>query len=261
MIIFLYGPDDYRREEKKRWFIKEFKKKYSGLSVGTFDALASDGVSNIQAFLRSQSIFETKKLAVLENAFEEKIREDLGEIIRPLVNEKNITVLLSERKAPVKALAFLLEKPALSQAFAHLIGAEWEAFITGEAKKSGIVLDLASLHFLAGVYKENSWGLVTELQKLAGLGKATITKKELDAFDLEAAPDYWAILNGLKGREVKSRLWALEKMLAMGDPPPKIFNILASQWREKTSAMAEYDVKIKSGKLEYEEALVDLVIG
>ena len=45
-----------------------------------------------------------------------------------------------------------------------------------------------------------------------------------------------------------------------GDPPPKIFNILASQWREKTHEMAEYDFAVKSGKLEYDDALLALVL-
>jgi hypothetical protein len=49
-------------------------------------------------------------------------------------------------------------------------------------------------------------------------------------------------------------------MLAANDPPAKIFNILASQWQEKTPHMAEYDLAVKSGKVDYEDALVDLLI-
>ncbi len=260
MIIFLFGPDDYRREEKKKWYIKEFEKKYSGLSVDAFDLLEKESLENLRAFLRNQSIFGAKKLAIVENGFDESVRDELAGILEPLAGEKNTTVLLSERKAPVKSLGFLLEKPALSQMFAHLIGNEREAFLIAEAKKLGLALDDFSMRFLSDVYKENTWGLVTELQKLSGLDRKVVTKKDLEAFDLEVAPDYWAILNSLRGREIGNRLWALEKMLAFGDPPPKIFNILASQWREKTAEMAEYDMKIKSGKLDYEEALVDLVI-
>jgi hypothetical protein len=47
----------------------------------------------------------------------------------------------------------------------------------------------------------------------------------------------------------------------MSDPAPKLFNILASQWKEKISQFARYDLAIKSGKLDYEEALLDAVIG
>ena len=80
-------------------------------------------------------------------------------------------------------------------------------------------------------------------------------------FDLDVAPNYWGLLNGVKGYDVRSRLSALETLLAMNDPAAKLFNILASQWKEKIPQFAKYDAAIKSGKLEYEEALVDLVIG
>jgi hypothetical protein len=128
---------------------------------------------------------------------------------------------------------------------------------------------------LATIYAGNSWALVTELEKLSALkaggaeahtagrtgsGAATIEKKDLDALDLEAAPDYWALLNGMKSFDVRTRLYALEKLFAINDPPPKIFNILAGQAGPKTPRMAEYDLAIKSGKLEYEEALLDLIL-
>jgi hypothetical protein len=89
---------------------------------------------------------------------------------------------------------------------------------------------------------------------------APIDKKDLDVFDFEVAPNYWGLINGLKNYDIKNRLYAFETMLAANDPPAKIFNILASQWQEKTPHMAEYDLAVKSGKVDYEEALVDLLI-
>ena len=96
----------------------------------------------------------------------------------------------------------------------------------------------------------------------AGGGKngGVVDKKDLDIFDFEVAPNYWGLINGLKNFDIKNRLYAFEMMLAANDPPAKIFNILASQWQEKTPHMAEYDLAVKSGKVDYEEALVDLLI-
>lgn len=269
MIIFLYGPDDYRREEKKRWYADEFRKKYSGLSVGSFDLLDDVEVESLKTFLRSESLFsalggsasggEAKKLAVIENLYEadEKV---VIEILQLFVAKKDTIVLCSEKKKPVKAFDALLEKPSIVEKFEYFVGAEWNAFVRAEAKRKGVALELSAAQFLADVYQGNTWGLVTEIEKLGGLGKAVVARKDLDILGLEVAPNYWAMLSSLKGNEMRNRLWALEKMLATGDPPPKIFNILASQWREKTAHMAEYDLKIKSGKLDYEEALVDLVL-
>ena len=68
MIIFLYGPDDYRRLQKKREILAEFKKKHSDLGVCIFD-MTSGATDDLEEFLRAQSIFENKKLAVIENLF------------------------------------------------------------------------------------------------------------------------------------------------------------------------------------------------
>jgi len=282
MLIFLAGPDNYRRIQKKHDVIAEFRKKHSELGLGFFDLGAPSGTAAakewrdaFEEFSQSQSLFESAKLAVFENAFAELEAPALAKLLKPFAGDgkgadKAVTILLSEREKPVKALAFLLEKPTISQKFENLEGEELLAFIRTEAKRLELKLSLPAAQFLATVYAGNSWALATELQKLAGwkpagagaAGAATmIERKDLDAFDLEAAPNYWMLLNGLKSYDMRSRLSTLERLLAMNDAPAKIFNILASQWKEKTAQMAEFDFAVKSGKLEYEEALVDLVLG
>jgi DNA polymerase III delta subunit len=267
MIIFLYGPDDYRRSEKKRSIMAEFSKKRSEIGLGVFDLEEKTALENLGEFLKTQSIFETAKLAVLENAFELDAPK-LAKLLKPFIEEKNITILIAEKDKPVKALAFLLEKPTTSQKFETLAGAEWVAFIMAEAKRNDVKLTAAAAQFLGTIYDGNTWGLITEIEKLRGFkngGTGTgardlIDKKDLGIFDFEVAPNYWGLINGLKNYDIKNRLYAFETMLAANDPPAKIFNILASQWQEKTPHMAEYDLAVKSGKVDYEEALVDLLI-
>jgi DNA polymerase III delta subunit len=267
MFIFLYGPDDYRRIQKKREIIAEFERKHSGLGLGFFDLAADGAMDALTEFARNQFIFDSAKLAVTENAFEMEPAA-LAKLLKPLAAAKDTAILIAEKEKPTKALAFLLEKPSLSQRFENLEGVEWLAFIKAAAKQAGITLADAALRFLAAVHQGNSWALVTELQKLAALrtraGKAgsaaAIEGKDLDALDLEAAPNYWALLNGLKSYDAKTRLFALERLFAMNDPAAKIFNILAAQAGEKIPRMAEYDRAVKSGKLDYEEVLLDLAI-
>jgi DNA polymerase III delta subunit len=266
MIIFLYGPDDYRRSEKKRSIMTEFAKKRSEIGLGIFDLEEKTALESLGEFLKTQSIFETAKLAVLENAFELEASK-LAKLLKPFVEEKNITILIAEKDKPLKALAFLLDKPVLAQKFETLAGAEWTAFIQAEAKKHDVMVMPAAAQFLGTIYAGNPWGLITEIEKLrgfkngaAGAPSIPIDKKDLDIFDFEVAPNYWGLINGLKNYDIKNRLYAFEMMLAANDPPAKIFNILASQWQEKTPHMAEYDLAVKSGKVDYEEALVDLLI-
>ncbi len=259
MIIFLYGPDDYRREEKKKYWVAEFEKKYSGLSIGHFDLIEAEALDEFRGFTRSQSIFEDKKLAVLENTYEMDEKQ-LAQVLAPLVNEKTTTILFSEKEAPNKALNFLLKKPATTEKFEYLKGQEWKDFVNRAARKLKISLSPEALLFLANVYQNNTWGFVTELEKIRDLKPTAIERRDLENLGLDVLPDFWSTMNGLKNQELAQRLTTLEKIFARNEPPPKIFNILSSLWREKIPQMAEYDLKIKSGKLDYEEALVDLVL-
>ncbi len=259
MVIFLFGPDEYRRAQKKKEIVAEFAKKRSRLGIGSFDLAITEDIEHLKEFLKNQSIFETAKCAVIENAFEVDVKI-LKPLLEPLAAEKNITVLISVKDKPVKALAFLLEKPVLSQKFENLLGAEWTAFIKDEAKKNDMALSPSAAEFLGNVYAGDTWGLATELQKLAGF-KSTIDKKDLNEFDFAVAPDYWGLVNGMKSFDIKNRLFALETLFALNDPAPKIFNIVAAGAGEKAPRMAEYDLAVKSGKLEYEEVLLDLAIG
>ena len=173
---------------------------------------------------------------------------------------KNITLLISESKKPVKAYSFLLKLPVRAQEFALLAGPKWESFIRDDSRLQGITLTASAAKFLAEAFQGNAWGLATELQKI-GTFKKNIDRSDLDELGLAAAPNYWGLLNGVKGYDMRVRLASLETVFATGDPAPKLFNILASQWKEKTEPCAKYDIAIKSGKIEYEEALVDLIIG
>jgi DNA polymerase III delta subunit len=280
MIIFLYGPGDYSRTQKKQEIIAEFEKKHSTLGVGEFDLALPGSLGDLTEFLRSQSIFEIKKLAIVDGLFpkrkgsgnnedgeqevksEEMKKEDKGiiKLLQEYLEAKNITILISESKKPTKQFGFLLKKPTTTQEFEELTGVRWELFIKNEAKKQNMTIGASALRFLAEVYQGNSWGLATELQKIGTL-KRSVDLTDLDELGLTAAPNYWGLLNGVKGYDIRARLTALETLFATGDPAPKLFNMLASQWKEKIPQFAKYDLAIKSGKLEYEEALVDAVIG
>ncbi len=291
MVIFLYGPDDFRREQKKKLIIEEFRKKHSNFGLDFFDLREEERIPGLKEFIRAQSIFEPLKLAVLEGVFPAPSgrglarladsprfadeagatakrashgeSENVGELLdefKSVLENKKTTLLFSESGEPSKKFGFLIEKPAVSQKFDYLVGPEWQSFIINESHKLGIDLDKSALASLSQIYQNNTWGLITELEKLSNLGSRHITKSDLERLSLEALPNYWAVLAGLRGYDISSRLSALDQLFSQNEPPPKIFNILASQWREKTPEMAEYDLMVKSGKLEYEEALVDLII-
>src|SRR5258708_5988370 len=162
MLIFLFGPDGYRRSQKKRELLAEFQRKHSNLGLGSFDFESKEDVQKFEEFVRNQSIFESAKLAILENVFEVEAKQ-LAKLLKPFLETKAVNLLLSEQDKPVKALGFLIEKPAIFQRFETLEGAAWEQFITAEAAKLKTELSRDAVRFLADVHQGNSWALVTEL--------------------------------------------------------------------------------------------------
>ncbi len=59
------------------------------------------------------------------------------------------------------------------------------------------------------------------------------------------------------------KIEALEELFFAREEPAKIFNILASRnylSPEMLKKLADYDVAVKSGKMDYDEVLVDLAL-
>lgn len=259
MVIFLHGPDSYRRIQKKREIVEKFLKTHSVTGLGEFDFVQEGGLERFIDFAGSRSLFDTSRLAIVSEPFVGG--ERAVEALKSALEGKDLTVVTetSEKKI-LKAFSFLKDEPVLHQEFEHLEGTAWSNFIAREAKERGVALHAEAAQFLGQVYKNDSWSLVTELEKLRWLVKKEISRKDLEGFYLEAAPEFWPLLQSLKSGMVAKRLNALETALLQNEAPAKLFNILAASWKQKIPQLAQLDLKVKSGKLEYEEALLDLMI-
>ncbi len=258
MIFFLYGPDDYRRLRRKLELLRDLKKKYPELTVEKFDLSSSEGEAGFANFAKGQSLFSGKRLAVLEGTYEADAKR-IKEITEPLAERKDIALLISEKDKPVKALVFLTELPA-AEKFEHLAGAEWLSFARKLAAEEDAEMSPAALRLLAGLYEKNSFGLATELKKLASLGKKTIEEKDIEGLGLERAAEYWPLMNVLRSPDLRERLWALRKLSDQNEEAAKTFNILSAGNKRDAEIFAKYDLLIKSGKLDYEEALLALAV-
>lgn len=255
MIIFLYGPDDYRREEKKKEIIKEFQSRHSNLGLDYFDLMKEGEPSRFEDFVKSQSLFEVAKMAVVWGALEDPSEEFIDEL-KLLGDKDSTTILISEAGEPPKGLG----KKILTQKFEYLSGSPWEAFIAEEAKKRELKLTSRALSFLAAVYEGDTWRLITELEKMCFLSRPLVDKADLENLGLEITPSFWELLSGLKSQNLRQRLTSLETIFSENEPAGKVFNILAYQWPEGLEVFAKYDLLVKSGKLDYEEVFVDLAI-
>lgn len=267
MLITLYGPDSYRRQGKLKEYVNRYQAKFKGLSLRYFDLENPESFPAFQDFVKAQSLFEESRLGVVSglNELSDSEKKEIKTIFKNQLETKTITLIINEPKLAVRDWALLLKEPAIAHEFQLLKEGELQSFIKTEGERRGIAVDIGSQYVLMQLYGGDTWGIVTELDKLALMGKQSITKIFLEKHLDEAAPiNVFNALNQLRdGRDMGARLATLEKLLINSQDPAMLFNILAvspysdSEWKQK---MADYDTAIKSGKLEYEEVLADIAL-
>ncbi|MBU6141811.1 hypothetical protein KGO95_01660 [Patescibacteria group bacterium] len=267
MIISLYGPDSYRRQKKQDDILAGYRAKHSGLSVEYFDLEDDNAFDALREFVRATSLFDAMKCAVVRHA--DALGKAEGKEFRAFLKDqlarKESTLVLLWDKKPTKEYAFLLKAPALAQEFAELSGSAQLAFIANEAKARGITIDRAGIDLLSRAFQGNTWGLVTELEKLALLDEKTVTLKTISGhLELFNELNLFTALGTIRTSPDRAeRLRLLEELLSRHNDPAMLFNMIAVapyEGREWKTAVADYDVAVKSGKLEYEEALLALAL-
>lgn len=269
MIIFLYGPDSYRRQEKLKEIMAEYKGKHSSFSVESFNLEEAAGLDKLKDFTKAQSLFDKVKLGIINNGsfLEGAPQKEYIALLKENAESKEPTLVILENKKLTKDFNFLfdLNKPNLLQEFENLSGGKLKVFLRKEAKKKSLALDWESENLLMQVYAGDTWGLVTELEKLSLLDEKKMDLAVLEKHLHALLPiNIFESINQMRySKNIASRLTILENLLLRSEEPGMIFNILAvspyQNQAEKEKA-ADYDAAIKSGKLEYEEALTDLVL-
>ncbi|MBI2506973.1 MAG: hypothetical protein HYW00_02440, partial [Candidatus Colwellbacteria bacterium] len=169
-------------------------------------------------------------------------------------------IILNSANKPT-GFATLMRAPAKAQDFPNLKGVGVIGFINETGKKLGLKLDNQMIRIIAQTFGSDTWGIATELERMTladGKARASISMHK-------PADNFFQLINAVKyGRRLQDRLIALEILLSdRKDEPAKVFNMLAYRLRSETEAnlLADYDVAIKSGKLEYEEVLLDYALG
>lgn len=265
MLIFLYGPDSYRRLQKLNEIVDAYRQKHSGLSHERFDLSDEAEFEKFQNFAANQSIFNPVRLAILDgfDSFD-KLRagklKELKAILKSHFEDKSLAILVNSDKKPPATFNILLKKPTQTWEFPSLKGTEIIGLINETSKKLGLKLDNRMIRVLAQTFGNNTWGIVTELERMALVsdGAKTISIHK-------PADNFFQLINAIKyGRRLQDRLVALEIILSdRKDEPAKVFNMLAFRLRNEAEAnlLADYDVAVKSGKLEYEEVLLAYTLG
>jgi hypothetical protein len=254
MIIFLYGPDSYRRTRKQKEVLASYMRKYAFAARAVFCAEDPDPWVALRAYAREWSLFGGAKLAIARDLLARASGDDVS-VVRAASSDSSLVLLFMEESAPPKAFSFLREPPVAFQEFGVLHGAALRDFIASEARARRVSLARADAAALAAAYSGDSWAIVTELDRMALASELPVRSS------VEAKPDFISCIKSLAyGRALGERLASLERLLSNNDPA-RTFNMLAAFVAgEKKRRMADYDIAVKRGNLDYAAALLDFAI-
>ena len=252
--MYLYGADAYARTAALRTkIIAPYLLKYPDGGISRFYLDEEGAFDKLQEFVGTGSLFAKVKLAVLyqPEELDEKFDKEFIAFLKSLVEDVSTTAVVVAQKKLPKAFDFLLKEPVKTYEFEPLEGAKFAAILKREAQSEELQVSDELIKKVSALYEGDTWAAVTELRNLAHGGEVAAAS---------VMPDFFPMMQALKSQAPASRLKALFYALETVEPAAA-FNTLATlvSGGDKIK-MADYDVSIKSGKLEYEEALLDFTL-
>jgi len=251
MLIYLYGPDSYRRQGKlNKTYLENYAKKYPGSAPEYFDMKNEDELVRLKDFVGARSLFAKAKLGVITSADEDP--KGFRDLLKSNLKDRETTLIVVADKKLPKEFNFLLDEPVTYFEFEPLEGTKLLSYIKSECVSREWKISDEVIRQVAAAEGDDLWRCMTELERLAYGGKSEGTV---------AAPDFFPLIMTLKSnaplpRKINALYFALEK-----NEPAAVFNVLASQVDPVTKIkFADYDIAIKTGKLDYPEALLDFVL-
>ncbi len=250
--MHVYGDDSYRRNRAVREIIAKYSKKYPDGVVQVVDFLNEKALEQLTSFIGVNSLFAKNTLIIVRSP--EEGDKKLAKVLKEFhESERVIVFVISDKKLP-KDFAFLYADgigPAKAE-FKGLEGMNLLKFLKADAAEKNLSVSDEQLRVIGEVYDGDTWGAVTEIERVASGGAVAEKKTAFDFIGL--------IRSIVGGGRLEAKLKALF-VLCKYDEPAKVFNMVAAfaSGRDKVR-MADYDIAIKAGKFEYEEALLEYVL-
>ena len=242
MIIFLYGQDTYRLQQKLKEIEGQYKEVHkSGLNLEKIDVLQIE-FEEFADKLFQYSMFIKKKLFFLENLFSnQKFKEKFLEKIKEIAKSQDLVVVFEKKELPKKDKLFLnLKKYGKSQEFEHLKGKVLENWVKNEFQREKIKVSEQAMNLLLEFIGNDLWQLSNEIKKLVCLKKpfkASGLMEEVKSEDVEILvkpkleANIFKIIDALSQKNKKKALKLIQESLLKENKPLVILNMINFQFR------------------------------
>ena len=237
MIIFLFGPDNYRSRQKLKEIADKYKKVHkSGLNLNYFDCEEEqDVLDKLREGFFQSSMFEEKKLQVVFNPFGDKsFQADFLDEADIFIKSSNIIVLYQNNEPDKRTKFFkFLKERTKSQEFSLLQGARLKAWILKEFEKYDSEIQPSALSLLMEKAGDDLWRLSNEIQKLVNFKN----KKSVAVEDVrllvrsEIESDIFKTIDAISQKNKKQAIDLLHRHLEKGDSPLYLLSMVNFQFR------------------------------
>ena len=277
MIIFLYGPDDFRACQKIAELREKFTKEIdpTGSSSVSIDGTRVT-LKEIHDAYRPASLFTKKRFISLRGIMDNKRKEIIDELEEFLQQEKdneNILVIYEEKfvekkiagknlimkpgaddkLAPLnkseKKLFDRLTKSQFVQFFGTLTPIELQKMLAVVAKQNNASLTVPAAQLLLRFVGTDLWALSQEIAKLSAyvLGRSegnesTISEKDVQAMVSQSVIDsIFALTDALGNRQTDLAVKLLHEQLEGGAHPHYILTMILWQFKTLVSVRHSLD--------------------
>ena len=236
MIIFLYGKDSYRINQK----IKEITKRYEAKNPSGLNLVSFDFVENrLEDFLesaRSSSLIPEKKLIILKNAFKIDSEAILKFLKSQNLSQRDDMILIIITFGDFdksELFKYLIKKPNQAQNFKPLKAYEVKSWAKQFSGSLGTDFTSEALDFLISNCGLDLWRLDCEIRKLADFKAGGIISKSQVEELIVSSMNYsiFGLTDALAKKNKKKALEALYTALDNGEKPTELLGLLAWQIR------------------------------
>ena len=234
MLILLYGEDTFRSRQKLNEIIKEYKAKHkTGLNLVRFreNGLEFD---KIRQNIESVSMFDEKKLIILENIFNNKaLLEEFSKYLKKNKLKDNQGVIVVLRQEGKLTSPSYKKQASMFEEFKLLRGMELNNWLRNQAAKDNVKISQSALNKLVAYLGNDLWQLTSELNKLISF-KAGQEINEQDVDSLVKAKldtDIFKTLDALAKRDKGTAFKLLYQHLEQGENEIYLFTMFTYQLR------------------------------
>lgn len=265
MIFLLYGPNLYTKKRNLDELRLSLRNKYKDLAEKRFHLDDGEQEEEFIEFISLSNLFENgKKIALISQIDKAKNQEKLSSILKSNENSDKTAIFITEdweKKEFTKKIEGLLGGLKIKEQFFGKLPPEkaWEYF----SKEIKIKIDRETFIFIYEYLNNDLFATINEIEKLS------FGNKDINLELIKSLPEYRKNINVfdfaktiIYNESMAKKLLFWEIALTQKIDLFGIFNYLAkaSSKEKLIKDLAEKDVKIKSGLLDPDQAILEIIL-